>query len=87
MADSLYYSKLRPHLRRSVNFAYLENGTYKQILAHLEAEFELSGLGTDGELTIPTMATTTTTVSKQTQPRNAEQQQIICRYCKKQDTS
>ena len=35
---------------------------------------------TDGELSIPTMATTTTTVNKQTQP---QQQQTISRHCKK----
>ena len=43
---------------------------------------------TDGHLFTPTMATTTTTVDKQTQPQNAEQQQMFCQTCKKkQDMS
>ena len=36
MIDSLLYAKLPPHLKRSLNLAYLENGTYDQIVAHLE---------------------------------------------------
>ena len=55
MIDSLLYAKLPPNLKRSFNLAYLENGTYEQIVAHLEKELELSGLENDGELTIPTM--------------------------------
>ena len=55
MIDSLLYATLPPHLKRSLNLAYLENGTYDQIVAHLERELELSGLENDGELTIPTM--------------------------------
>ena len=55
MIDSLLYAKLPPHLKRSLNLAYIENGTYDQIVAHLERELELSGLENDGELTIPTM--------------------------------
>ena len=55
MIDSLLYAKLPPHLKRSLNLAYLENGTYDQIVAHLERELEISGLENDGELTIPTM--------------------------------
>ena len=55
MIDSLLYATLPPHLKRSLNLAYLENGTYDQIFTHLERELELSGLENDGELTIPTM--------------------------------
>ena len=55
MIDSLLYTKLPPQLSRSLNLAYLENGTYDQIVAHLERELGLSGLDNDGELTIPTM--------------------------------
>ena len=67
----------------SSNLAYLGNGTYNQINAHLEQELKLSGLEADGQLPIPTMATSTSKVNKQTQPQKAEQQQIILRYCKK----
>ena len=55
MIDSLLYAKLPPHLKRFLNLAYLENGTYDQIVAHLEKELELSCLENDRELTIPTM--------------------------------
>ena len=47
-----------------MNLAVLENGTYDQIVAHLERELELSGLEANGEVSIPSM--TTTTNSKQT---------------------
>ena len=36
MIDNLLYAKLPPHLKRSLNLAYLENGTYDQKVAHLE---------------------------------------------------
>ena len=47
-----------------MNLAVLEKGTYHQKLAHLERELELSGLEANGELSIPSMITTTN--SKQT---------------------
>ena len=55
MIDSLLYAKLLPHLKGSLNLAYLENGTYDQIVAHLERELELSDLEKDGERSIATM--------------------------------
>ena len=79
MIDSLLYAKLPPHLKRSLNLAYLENGTYDQIVAHLERELELSGLENDGELTIPTM----TTVPLNDNQQNTEQTKVVCYYCKK----
>ena len=48
MIDSLLYAKLPPRLKRSLNLAYLENGTYDQIVAHLERELKLSGSENDG---------------------------------------
>ena len=77
--DSLLYAKLPPHLKRSLNLAYLENGTYDQIVAHLERELVLSGLENDGELTIPTM----TAVPPNDNQQNTEQTKVICHYCKK----
>ena len=79
MIDSLLYAKLPPHLKRSLNLAYLENGTYDQIVAHLERELELSGLENDGELTIPTM----TAVPPNDNQQNTEQTKTVCHYCKK----
>ena len=79
MIDSLLYAKLPPRLKRSLKLAYLENGTYDQIVAHLERELELSGLENDGELTIPTM----TAVPPNDNQQNTEQTKVVCHYCKK----
>ena len=79
MIDSMLYAKLPPHLKRSVNLAYLENGTYDQIVAQLERELELSGLENDGELTIPTM----TAVPPNDKQQKTEQTKMVCHYCKK----
>ena len=79
MIDSLLYAKLPPHLKRSLNLAYLENSTYDQIVAHLERELELSGLENDGELTIRTM----TAVPPNDNQQNTEQTKVVCHYCKK----
>ena len=79
MIDSLLYAKLPPHLKRSLNLAYLENGTYDQIVAHLERELELSSLENDGELKIPLMAA----VPPNDNQQNTEQTKVVCHYCKK----
>ena len=79
MRDSLLYAKLPPHFKRSLSLAYLENGTYDQIVAHLEIELGLSGLENDGELTIPTM----TAAPPNDNQQNTEQTKIVCHYCKK----
>ena len=73
MIDSLLYAKLPPHLKRSLNLAYLENSTYEQIVAHLESELELSGLENDEELTIPTM----TAVPPNDSQQNTEQTKVV----------
>ena len=39
-----------PHLRKSINEAYLETCTYEQIVSHLENELELDGLEAPDEL-------------------------------------
>ena len=38
MIDNILYAKLPTHLKRSLNLAYPENGTYNQNVAHLERE-------------------------------------------------
>ena len=42
--DQFIYAKMPPHLKKSINQAHLENGTYKQIVTHLEKELELKSL-------------------------------------------
>ena len=42
--DQFIYAKMPPHLKESINQAHLENGTYEQIVTHLERELELNSL-------------------------------------------
>ena len=42
--DQFIYAKMPPHLKKSINQAHLENGTYEQIVIHLERELELNSL-------------------------------------------
>ena len=81
MIDSLFYAKLPPHLKRSLNLGYLENSTYDQIAAYLEKELELIGLENDGEMTIPTM----TAVPPNNNQQTTKKTKIVCHYCRKPD--
>ena len=42
--EQFIYAKMPPHLMKSINQAHLENGTYEQIVTHLERELELKSL-------------------------------------------
>ena len=42
--EQFIYAKMPPHLKKSINQAHLENGTYEQIVTHLEREIELNSL-------------------------------------------
>ena len=42
--DQFIYAKMPPHLKKSINQAHLENGTYEQIVTHLEKDLELNSL-------------------------------------------
>ena len=42
--EQFIYAKMPPHLKKSINQAHLENGTYEQIVTHLERELELNSL-------------------------------------------
>ena len=63
MIESLLYAKMPPHLKKSINQAYLENGTYEQIVKHLEREMELNGLESDEPLVNTQMSVTKQTTS------------------------
>ena len=56
-AETLY-AKMLPNLKKSINQAYLENGTYDQIVNYLEREMELNGLESDGTLVKTQMTVT-----------------------------
>ena len=80
MIDSLLYAKLPPKLKRSVNMARLENGSYDEIVAHLERELELNALEESDDLPMATMTSSTT---KPKAPLSTGQlSDITCNYCK-----
>ena len=80
MIDSLLYAKLPPKLKRSVNMARLENGSYDEIVAHLERELKLNALEESDDLPMATM-TSSTTKSK-TPLSTGQMSDITCNYCK-----
>ena len=53
--DQFIYAKMPPHLKKSINQAHLENGTYEQIVTHLERELELKSLEHPGETQMNTV--------------------------------
>ena len=42
--EQFIYAKMPPHLKKSINQAHLQNGTYGQTVTHLERELELNSL-------------------------------------------
>ena len=61
---------------KSSNPAHLENGTYEQIVSHLEREFELNGVEAPDEMKI-------NTVTQQASQQNSEKPKPTCHHCKK----
>ena len=74
--EQFIYAKMPPHLKKSMNQAHLENGTYEQIVTHLEKELELNGWEATDELQI-------STVSHNTVNASADRAKPSCHYCKK----
>ena len=48
--EQFIYAKMSPHLKKSPHQAQLENGTFEQIVSHLEKELELNGLEAPDEI-------------------------------------
>ena len=65
-----------PHLKKSIDQAHLETGTYEQIVTHLERELELNGLEAPDELQ-------NNTVSHNSANANADRTKPTCDYCNK----
>ena len=65
-----------PHLKKSINQAHLENGTYEQIVSHLERELELNGLEAPNEMPI-------NTVTQQAPQQNSNKTRPTYHHCKK----
>ena len=74
--EQFIYAKMPPHLKKLINQAHLENGTYEQIVTHLERELELIGLEAPDALQI-------NTVSQNTVIANTDRTKPTCHYCKK----
>ena len=80
MIDSLLYAKLPPKLKRSVNMARLENGSYDEIVAHLERELELNALEESDDLPMATM--TSSSAKPKTPLSTTQMSDITCNNCK-----
>ena len=75
--EQFIYAKMPPDLKKAINQAHLENGTYEQIVTHLERELlELNGLEAPDELQI-------NTVSQQLTMANADRFKPTCQHCGK----
>ena len=74
--EQFIYAKMPPHLKKSINQAHSETGTYEQIVTHLERELELNGLEAPDELPI-------NNVSQQPTSTNADRPKPTCHHCKK----
>ena len=74
--EQFIYAKMPPHLMKSINQAHLENGTYEQIVSHLERQLELNGLEAPDEMHLKT-------VIKQNTQQNSEKPKPTCHLCKK----
>ena len=82
MIDSLLYAKLPPKLKRSVKMARLENGTYEEIVAHLERELELNALEESDDLPMATMASASTSHNNLLSNGINTNKDAQCSYCK-----
>ena len=65
-----------PHLKKSINPARLENGTYEQIVSLLKKELELNDLEAPDELQI-------NSVTQQATQQNSGKPKPTCHLCKK----
>ena len=74
--EQFIYAKMPPHLKKSINQAHLENGTYEQIVTHLERELELNGLEAPHKLPI-------NNVNQQPTNTNSDRPKPTCHHRKK----
>ena len=77
--EQFIYAEMPLHLKKLINQANLENGTYEQIVSHLKSELELNGLEAPDEMQI-------NTVTQQTTQENSDISKPACQHCKKQVT-
>ena len=73
--EQFTYAKMPEHLKKSINQARLENGTYEQIVSHLERELELNGLEAPDEMPI-------NNVTQQAPQQNSNKPRPTCQHYK-----
>ena len=74
--EQFIYAQMPPHLKKSINQAHLENGTYEQIVSHLERELELNGLEAPDKMPI-------NTVTQEAPRQDSNKPKPTCHHCKK----
>ena len=74
--EQFIYAKVPPHLKKSINQAHLEIGTFEQIVSHLEWELELNVLEAPDEMPI-------NTVTQQAAQQNSNKPRPTCHYYRK----
>ena len=72
--EQFVYAKMPPHLKKSINQAHLENGTYGQIVSHLE--LELNGSEAPDEMPM-------NNVTQQAPQQNSNKPRPTYHHCKK----
>ena len=74
--EQFIHAKIPPHRNKLINQAHLKNGTYEQIVSHLEWELEINGLEAPEEKQ-------RNTVRQQAKKLNPEKPKPIYHHCKK----
>ena len=74
--EQFIYAKMPPHLKKLINQAHLENGTFEEVVSRLERELELNGLEAPDEMHI-------NTVTQQVPQQNSNNPRTTCHHCKK----
>ena len=74
--EQFIYAKMPPLVKEPINQAHLENGTYEQILSHLEKELQLKSLEALDEMQI-------NSVTQNATKPNPEKHKPTCHHFKK----
>ena len=74
------YAKLPTNLRKTVNQAQLEDGTYEQIVSHIEREIELNGADPGDDLAIVQLSHVK---EIREEVQSDDQKRSTCCHCKK----
>ena len=74
--EQFIYAKMPPHLKKSINQERLENGTYEQIVSHLERKIKFNGLEAPDKMPINTL-------TQQAPQQNSNEPKPTCHHCKK----